>query len=44
MVVFILVEEVESNLVDRWDEAEKGVRDLFRDGRVEDPYIENIDH
>ena len=39
VVVFIPVEEVQGNLVDRWEEAEKGVRDLFREGRVEDPYI-----
>ena len=37
-MVFILAEEVDIMLVVQWEEAEKGVRDLFGEEWVEDPY------
>ena len=39
MAAFTRVEEVQSNLVAQWEQAEKGVRDFFREGWAEDPYI-----
>jgi len=36
---FTQVEEVQSNLVVQWEQVEKGVRDFFREGWVEDHYI-----
>ena len=39
MAVFTPVEEVEKTLVVPWEKVEKGARDFFREGWVEDPYI-----
>ena len=39
MVVFTPVEEVERIITVTWDMVERGVRDFFREGRVEGPII-----
>ena len=39
MAVFTPVEEVERIITVAWDMVERGVRDFFREGRVEGPII-----
>ena len=39
VAVFTPSEEVQRTLVEPWEKVEKGGRDFFREGWVDDPYI-----